>query len=61
MAQSSQGRLPGGGGIGVRTRKMHIIWKGGRDQMMFAILLWEVNVPALRLDFSLSLAFVFFS
>lgn len=54
VAQSSQARLPGGGGIGVRPRKMHLIWKGERDQIMFAVLLWEVNVSVLRLDISLS-------
>lgn len=39
VAQSSQRRLPGGGGIRAQPWKMHRIWRGERDQIAFASLL----------------------
>lgn len=52
VAQSCQGSVPAGGEIRAQPGKRHRIWRGERDQTVFAGLLWEESVYALRLEFS---------
>lgn len=61
MAQSSQGRLPGGGGIGAQPWKMHSIWRGERDQIKFSGLFSEECLCSKAGVLSLSLPFSFSS
>ena len=55
MARNSQGRLPGGGGMGAQPWQAHSIWRGKREQVKFSACFWK-NVYDLRLEFFLFLS-----
>ena len=55
MARSSQGRLPGEGGMGVQPWKVHSIRRGRREQARFSAC-FRKNLYDLRLEFFLFLS-----